>query len=161
MAAATIMLWVVVLVVAVVVYLTRQNIETSTADADSEATTLEDSEGQTSTKQTIVTEPLEPTSSTETRRPPPVEPSPPETTTTEIPKELGPETLLCTYGRRTTSDAVMASDGLCDYAFYDSLYALGQNKLSTSRPFTTDLQTFIRGASKYKKTSSGVAFAFE
>ncbi|KAL3197235.1 hypothetical protein MRX96_014844 [Rhipicephalus microplus] len=59
------------------------------------------------------------------------------------------------------SDAVMASDGLCDYAFYDSLYALGQNKLTSSRLFSADLETFIRGASKYKKTSSGMALAFE
>ncbi|XP_037523758.1 uncharacterized protein LOC119400952 [Rhipicephalus sanguineus] len=122
---------------------------------------MEVPEGQTSTKQTTIPKPLEPTSPTETRRPPPVEPSPTVTTPTEIPKELGPETLLCTYGRRTTSDAVMASDGLCDYAFYDSLYALDKNKLSTLRPFTTDLETFMRRASKYKKTSSGVAFAFE
>ncbi|XP_075726042.1 uncharacterized protein LOC142767713 [Rhipicephalus microplus] len=55
----------------------------------------------------------------------------------------------------------MASDGLCDYAFYDSLYTLGQNKLTSSRLFSADLETFIRGASKYKKTSSGMALAFE
>ncbi|KAH7950241.1 hypothetical protein HPB49_021551 [Dermacentor silvarum] len=83
-------------------------------------------------------------------------------TKAEVVKEaLGIETLLCTYGRRTTSDAVMASDGLCDYAFYDSLYAQGRNKLSTGGQFKPDLQTFMRVAAKYNKTTSGVAFAFD
>ncbi|XP_054923945.1 uncharacterized protein [Dermacentor andersoni] len=55
----------------------------------------------------------------------------------------------------------MPSDGLCDYAFYDSLYAQGRNKLSSGEPFEEDLQTFMRVAAKYNKTTSGVGFAFE
>ncbi|XP_077490792.1 uncharacterized protein LOC144101487 [Amblyomma americanum] len=74
---------------------------------------------------------------------------------------VGPEKLLCTYGRRTTSDAVMASDGLCDVAFYDSVYANNTNFLYGGSPFESDLVTFMRAATRYTRTTLGVAFAFQ
>ncbi|KAK8781783.1 hypothetical protein V5799_016875 [Amblyomma americanum] len=73
----------------------------------------------------------------------------------------GPETLLCTYGQRTTEDAVMAEDGLCDYAFYDSMYANDKNTLVDQGKFGQDLQTFMRAADRYNSTALGLAFAFE
>ncbi|KAL3197234.1 hypothetical protein MRX96_014843 [Rhipicephalus microplus] len=72
-----------------------ENIESSTIDVDSGTTKPKVTEGQTSTKQTIVTEPLEttdmplqPTTSATiiTPRPTPVTSLPPETTATETPK---------------------------------------------------------------------------
>ncbi|KAH6935656.1 hypothetical protein HPB50_007459 [Hyalomma asiaticum] len=126
--------------------------ETSTNGADSGIKDF--TEIQTGTKDKAITQPLGPTSSTEEFE---TSPKLPET---EAPKMLGPEALLCFYGRRTTSDAVMASDGLCDYAFYDSLYADDRNKLSTGRPFKNDLETFMNVAATYSKTTSGIAFAF-
>ncbi|KAK8784617.1 hypothetical protein V5799_009017 [Amblyomma americanum] len=74
---------------------------------------------------------------------------------------VGPEKLFCTYGRRTTSDAVMTSDGLCDVAFYDSIYANNANFLYGGSPFESDLVTFMRAATRYTRTTLGVAFAFQ
>ncbi|XP_077492011.1 uncharacterized protein LOC144102685 [Amblyomma americanum] len=73
---------------------------------------------------------------------------------------IGPEILICTYGRRTTADRVMASDGLCDIAFYDSIYADGRNILGDNR-FGSDLVTFMGAVARYRKTKLGVAFAFQ
>ncbi|KAH6943323.1 hypothetical protein HPB50_019463 [Hyalomma asiaticum] len=128
--------------------------ETSTNGADSGLTIKDFTEIQTGTKDKAITQPLGPTSSTEEFE------TSPKLHETEAPKMLGPEALLCIYGRRTTSDDVMASDGLCDYAFYDSLYADDRNKLCTGRPFKNDLETFMNVAATYSKTTSGIAFAF-
>ncbi|KAK8763842.1 hypothetical protein V5799_033549 [Amblyomma americanum] len=73
---------------------------------------------------------------------------------------VGPEMLICTYGRKTTADAVMASDGLCDIAFYDSIYANNATLLYGGGPFESDLVTFTRAAARYRKTTLGLAFAF-
>ncbi|XP_077492041.1 uncharacterized protein LOC144102729 [Amblyomma americanum] len=53
----------------------------------------------------------------------------------------------------------MASDGLCDIAFYDSIYADGRNILGDNR-FGSDLVTFMGAVARYRKTKLGVAFAF-
>ncbi|XP_077490796.1 uncharacterized protein LOC144101491 [Amblyomma americanum] len=55
----------------------------------------------------------------------------------------------------------MASDGLCDVAFYDSIYADNTNFLYGGSPFDSDLVTFMRAATRYTRTSLGVAFAFQ
>ncbi|KAK8789128.1 hypothetical protein V5799_021095 [Amblyomma americanum] len=74
---------------------------------------------------------------------------------------LGPETLLCTYSRKTTSRAVMAEDGLCDYAIYDSLYANHVNKLSGTKQLEQEVYAFLSAANDYKRTTLGVGFAFQ
>ncbi|XP_077491760.1 uncharacterized protein LOC144102340 [Amblyomma americanum] len=84
-----------------------------------------------------------------------------ETTGVTPSTSVGPEKLFCTYGRRTTSDAVMTSDGLCDVAFYDSIYANNANFLYGGSPFEADLVTFMRAATRYTRTTLGVAFAFQ
>ncbi|KAL3197202.1 hypothetical protein MRX96_014813 [Rhipicephalus microplus] len=61
MATATVALCLVIWMLATVVYLTRQNIETSTTDTSYETDSLGDSEGQTSTKQTTITKLPQPT----------------------------------------------------------------------------------------------------
>ncbi|XP_077489180.1 uncharacterized protein LOC144100004 isoform X1 [Amblyomma americanum] len=75
-------------------------------------------------------------------------------------KTQGPETLLCTYGARTKAGAVMAEDGLCDYAFFDSLYKDDKNTLVDHARFEQDLKTFLRAARRYTRTALGLAFAF-
>lgn len=82
-------------------------------------------------------------------------------TTTPRPKAQGPETLLCTYGEGTRTDAIMAKDGLCDYAFFVSLYDDDANTLAGRRPRGLDLQTFLRAAHRYTVTTLGLAFAFQ
>lgn len=77
------------------------------------------------------------------------------------PLSVGQQILICTYTGRTTSDAVMASDGLCDIAYYDSIYAYNKNFLYGGRPFEIDLVTFMRAAKRYTRTTLGVAFSFQ
>ncbi|KAL1427350.1 hypothetical protein MTO96_017637 [Rhipicephalus appendiculatus] len=142
MALATIALCMIILMLAITVFIAGRNIESSTADADSGETKLKVTEGQTSTKQTIVTEPLQPTWPPETPRSPPVEPSTPETTTTGIP-EADREPLVCTMGERLTSVEQFPPDGLCDYIFYDSLYKDGdRDLLPNENTYSKSLERF-------------------
>ncbi|XP_077490934.1 uncharacterized protein LOC144101674 [Amblyomma americanum] len=83
-----------------------------------------------------------------------------ETTTPLRPNVPGHETLLCTYGKGTTADSVMAEDGLCDYAFFDSLYQSDENTVVDHKRFGQDLRTFLRAADRYTRTALGLAFAF-
>ncbi|KAH7942874.1 hypothetical protein HPB52_002051 [Rhipicephalus sanguineus] len=161
MATATIALCLVILMLAIVVYLSKQSVETSTTDADSGATIPELTEGQTSTKQTTLRKPLEPTLSTQNRRSPSVEPSPPETTPTEIPK-ANREPLVCTMGERLTSVEQFPPDQLCDYIFYDSLYKEGdRNLLPNQTTYSKSLNTFLNDHHGYRHTTLGLGFAFD
>ncbi|KAH7950244.1 hypothetical protein HPB49_021554 [Dermacentor silvarum] len=160
MISATITLFLILLILGLVLYVAQEQADVSTTDPDFMLTRAEVTKGQTSTKDATTKQASRPAPSTKKRTPPPTKKAP-ETLPTEAPKALGIETLLCIYGERTTSDAVMARDGLCHYAFYDSLYARARNNLSSGQPFEKDLQTFMRVAAKYNKTTSGVAFAFD
>ncbi|KAK8757358.1 hypothetical protein V5799_005004 [Amblyomma americanum] len=86
--------------------------------------------------------------------------TPSDASTTPKLRRADPEMLVCTYGRRTISDSVMASDGLCDIAFFDSIYAGNKNNLSGGSPFDSDLETFMRAATRYNRTTLGISFAF-
>ncbi|XP_077489339.1 uncharacterized protein LOC144100198 [Amblyomma americanum] len=86
--------------------------------------------------------------------------TPSDVSTTPKLRRADPEMLVCTYGRRTISDSVMASDGLCDIAFFDSIYAGNKNNLSGGSPFDSDLETFMRAATRYNRTTLGISFAF-
>ncbi|KAL1427352.1 hypothetical protein MTO96_017639 [Rhipicephalus appendiculatus] len=156
MATTTIALFLVVLM-----FVVRENIESSTTDADFGATSMDVAVDQTTTKETTARKPPEPTSSTQNRKSSSVKPSPPETTPTEIPK-TDREPLVCTVRDSLISVAQFPPDKMCDYIFFDSLYKdRDRNLLPNETTYSKSLNVFLNDHRDYRHTTLGLGFAFK
>lgn len=67
--------------------------------------------------------------------------------------------IVCTYSYFITEARHFLQDGLCDFAFYDSIAHRGVNMLGDSH--TDYLQRFLSGISNFQKTGAGVSISAE